>query len=97
MLLADAARRDLQLASDRSMVIQLIWPVDIICTDIAIITICSMTPLGSPTQMFDGSPPSVLPEGAGRGEILMRSPSLEGGENKGSPIARLQRESAGSN
>merc|ERR1711939_1077188 len=48
-LLADAARRDLQLASD------------------------SMTPLGSPTAMFDGSPPQPHPE-VGRGELL-RSPS----------------------
>jgi len=47
--------------------------------------------------MFDGSPPSVLPEGAGRGELLMRSPSVESAGSpitKGSPIARLQRESS---
>jgi len=63
-LLADAARRDLQLASD------------------------SMTPLGSPTAMFDGSPPQPHPE-VGRGELL-RSPSVE--QSKGSPLARVAAE-----
>jgi hypothetical protein len=61
-LLADAARRDLQLASE------------------------SMTPLSSPTTMFDGTPPSAY---AKEGDLL-RSPSETYGEvSKGSPLARL--------
>merc|ERR1712100_390762 len=66
-LLADAARRDLQLASD------------------------SMTPLSSPTAMFDGTPPSTYAQKEG-GVELLRSPSggsPYGEQSKGSPLARL--------